>query len=246
MEKKICSKCKEEKNISEFYIDKTKIDGLYSCCKICKKSYLNTRKDEMKTYLKKWKLKNPNYNKLFIEKNPDYVKNYYINNRTKMIDSVKKHYFKNKETILPKNREYALKYYYENIDIIKEKRKEYDKNNREKRNNYISDRKLNDPNYRLSCIVRNRVRIFLKLNNITKTNKTFDIVGCTPEFLKEHLEQQFTEGMSWDNQGKWHIDHKIPLSSAKTEEEIYKLCHYTNLQPLWAEDNLKKGCKILN
>jgi hypothetical protein len=95
-------------------------------------------------------------------------------------------------------------------------------------------------------MVRGRVNKFLKSKNITKTNKTFDIVGCTPEFLKEHLEQQFTEGMSWDNQGKWHIDHIIPLSSAKTEEEIYKLCHYTNLQPLWAEDNLNKGCKILN
>jgi hypothetical protein len=65
------------------------------------------------------------------------------------------------------------------------------------------------------------------------------------EFLKKHLEIQFIEGMSWENQGKWHIDHKIPLSSAKTEEEVYKLCHYTNLQPLWAEDNLKKGSKIL-
>jgi hypothetical protein len=53
--------------------------------------------------------------------------------------------------------------------------------------------------------------------------------------------------MSWDNYGfyGWHIDHVIPLSSAKTEEEVYKLCHYTNLQPLWAEDNLKKGSKII-
>ena len=51
--------------------------------------------------------------------------------------------------------------------------------------------------------------------------------------------------MSWENQGKWHIDHITPLSSAKTEEEVYRLCHYTNLQPLWAEDNLKKGSKIL-
>ena len=51
--------------------------------------------------------------------------------------------------------------------------------------------------------------------------------------------------MSWDNYGDWHIDHIIPLSSAKTEEEIYKLAHYTNLQPLWAEDNIKKSNKIL-
>ena len=86
---------------------------------------------------------------------------------------------------------------------------------------------------------------FLKVKNIRKKNKTFEIVGCTPEFLKEHLEKQFVDGMTWENRGEWHIDHKIPLSSAKTEEELYKLCHYANLQPLWAEENLKKGNKII-
>ena len=246
MTKKICSKCKEEKELCEFYTDKTKIDGYYSSCKECKIIYSKTRVDENKTYLKLWKIDNPDYHKKFREKNPDYVKNYYKNNKTKMIESVKKHYNKNRDSLLSKKRNSSLKYYYENIEIIKEKNKEYNKNNREKRNIYISNRKKNDPIYRLSFIVRNRVRSYLKKNNITKNDKTFDIVGCTPEFLKEHLERQFMEGMSWDNQGKWHIDHKIPLSSAKTEEEIYKLCHYTNLQPLWAEDNLKKGCKILN
>ena len=93
-------------------------------------------------------------------------------------------------------------------------------------------------------MVRSRIYNYVNKNN-NKTYKTVDIVGCSPEFVKEHLEKQFIEGMTWENQGKWHIDHIIPLSSAKTEEEVYKLCHYTNLQPLWAEDNLKKGSKIL-
>lgn len=76
--------------------------------------------------------------------------------------------------------------------------------------------------------------------------KTFDIVGCSPEFLKEYLEKQFTEGMSWELMGHHiHIDHITPLSSASTEEELYKLCHYTNLQPLWAQENLSKGNKII-
>jgi hypothetical protein len=61
----------------------------------------------------------------------------------------------------------------------------------------------------------------------------------------EYLGDLFTEKMNWDNYGKWHVDHIIPLSSANTEEEIYKLCHYTNLQPLWAEDNIKKSNKII-
>lgn len=88
------------------------------------------------------------------------------------------------------------------------------------------------------------MRIFMKSNNITKRNRTFEIVGCSPEYLKEHLEKQFTDGMSWEKLGKEiHIDHIIPLASAKNEEEVYRLCHYSNLQPLWAIDNIKKGSK---
>jgi hypothetical protein len=88
---------------------------------------------------------------------------------------------------------------------------------------------------------------FFKSNNIYKTNKTFEIVGCTPQQLKEHIQLQFKDNMSWENYGYygWHIDHIIPLSSANTEKELYKLCHFTNLQPLWAEDNLKKSNKML-
>jgi hypothetical protein len=94
--------------------------------------------------------------------------------------------------------------------------------------------------------MNSRLRVFLKSKNLTKKNKTFEVIGCTPKELKEHLENQFTDGMSWDKMGKEiHIDHIIPLSSAKTEEEIYKLCHYKNLQPLWAIDNMKKGDKII-
>jgi hypothetical protein len=100
---------------------------------------------------------------------------------------------------------------------------------------------------KLSNNVRCRVKNFLKSKNIKKNNKTFDIVGCNPEILKEYLEKQFVDGMSWDNYGKygWHIDHIVPLSSANSEEELFKLCHYTNLQPLWAFDNLSKGNKII-
>jgi hypothetical protein len=92
---------------------------------------------------------------------------------------------------------------------------------------------------------------FLKSKNIKKTNKTFKMVGCTPEFLKEYLEKQFyphsktKEPMTWKNNTirGWHVDHIKPLASAKTMEGIEKLMHYTNLQPLWAEENLKKSNK---
>jgi hypothetical protein len=247
MQTKICKKCNIKKDVCEFYRDNTKIDGYYSSCKECKNTYSKTRVVETKTYLKLWKIKNPNYKKLFLEKNPDYTKQYYQKNKDKMIESVKKHYYKNKESILPKIREYSLNYYYKNSEMIKEKNKKYRKVNRLKINQYISEKKLNNPIYRLSHIVRNRIYCFLKLKNIKRQNKTFQIIGCSPDFLKEHLESQFTNGMTWENYGLygWHIDHIIPLSSAKNEEEIYKLCHYSNLQPLWAKENLIKSNKIL-
>jgi hypothetical protein len=133
-----------------------------------------------------------------------------------------------------------------NPNKVKLRRKTYYENNKEKQFKYVRERSKTDPIFKLGNNMRRRISIFFTLNNITKRNKTFDIVGCTPEFLKEHIEKQFTEKMSWGLMGKYiHIDHIIPLSSAKTEEEVYQLCHYTNLQPLWAEDNLRKGNKII-
>lgn len=69
------------------------------------------------------------------------------------------------------------------------------------------------------------------------------MLGCDWPTLKAHIESQFTGGMSWGRFAEIHIDHIVPLSSAKNEQELEALCHYTNLQPLWAKDNQRKGCK---
>tara|TARA_R110000868_G_scaffold197522_1_gene443686 strand:+ start:303 stop:917 length:615 start_codon:yes stop_codon:yes gene_type:complete len=143
------------------------------------------------------------------------------------------------------NQEYYKKYFEEyyiiNYETEKERKLKWYRDNLEYFNNYQKKRKKEDIMFKLKTDMRNSVNRYLKY----RSQKTFDIVGCDPQFLKEHLENQFTDGMGWDNRSEWHIDHIIPLSSAKTEDEIYKLCHYTNLQPLWAEDNLKKSNKIL-
>ena len=157
---------------------------------------------------------------------------------------------------IEKKRELGKKSYWKNRDkelerskIRHEKNKEkeiqYRKDNRNKINEREKNRYNNDFLYKLKVNMRNRLRLFLKSKKIYKTNTTFNLVGGTPEIIKEYIESQFTDGMKWDNHGKWHIDHIIPLSSAETEEEVYNLCHYTNLQPLWGEDNLKKGKKII-
>lgn len=93
--------------------------------------------------------------------------------------------------------------------------------------------------------IRGRIYSYTKYGGKSKT--TFEIVGLTAQELKIYIENKFTNGMTWENYGPygWHIDHKIPLDSAKTEKDLYDLCCYTNLQPMWWNENLKKGSKIL-
>lgn len=95
--------------------------------------------------------------------------------------------------------------------------------------------------------VRRRLKKYLNKFKVGKNNKTFDHIGCTPNELKQHIESLFSDGMTWVNYGLygWHIDHIVPLSSANTLDEMLKLNHYTNLQPLWWYDNLSKNKKIL-
>jgi hypothetical protein len=106
-------------------------------------------------------------------------------------------------------------------------------------------RKDTDPLFKLTMNLRTRIYCAVKSKSWNKRNTTAEILGCDYETVKKHLENQFIDNMSWDNYGRWHIDHIKPLAKAETEEELYKRCHYTNLQPLWAADNLSKGAKEL-
>jgi len=98
--------------------------------------------------------------------------------------------------------------------------------------------------FKLSKGIRNLIRISVKNAGFVKKTKSENILGCTIKEFKLFIETQFVDGMTWENHGKWHFDHKTPISWAKTEEEIIKLNHYTNFQPLWAEDNIKKSNKF--
>lgn len=108
---------------------------------------------------------------------------------------------------------------------------------------YVKKRRATDPMFALKTGVRSRVASLLQ-KYAGKKDSTLAIVGCSWEELRGHIEKQFQPGMSWGNRSEWHIDHIVPLASAKTEEELLRLCHYRNLQPLWAEENLKKSDKM--
>lgn len=152
---------------------------------------------------------------------------------------------KNKTKILERHKEY----YQENKERISEQKREYQKRTADKRRQYKREyekqRKDNDPLYRLTQNYKNRINKALKGIGI-KSKTTEELLGCSVEDFWTHLENQFKEGMNWENQGKWHVDHIIPIASATTIEEREKLFHYSNCQPLWAKENLAKADKIIS
>jgi hypothetical protein len=128
-----------------------------------------------------------------------------------------------------------------------EKRRAYKRNRQQTEHgkkmarDYVAHRTKEDPMFALKNRLRSRVNVCLRKNGWSKNSKTIKMLGAEWETVKAYLESLFLNDMSWDNRGDWHIDHIIPLASAQNEEELQKLCHYTNLQPLWAIDNLKKA-----
>jgi len=127
-----------------------------------------------------------------------------------------------------KEKEYKRIYRENNKDNIREYNRKYEKN-----------RKEYDELFKFKRSVRSLIcRSFKYVGK--KSSKTTDMIGCSIEELKKHIESLFLDGMNWDNRHLWHIDHIKPLSTAKTIDDVYILNHYTNLRPLWAVDNLNK------
>ncbi len=189
---KKCSKCKKEKDLSEFYKRNSSKDGFLSHCKSCEKEYNKSRKNKIK------------------ESNATY-------------------YAKNKSSISEKNKEW--------VNANKEKVREYFRKR-------ASNKLKTDPIFKMKRNLRNRTWYAFKNKGFKKDVRTVEVLGANWDIVERHIERQFKEGMNWENQGEWHIDHIIPLASANTEEDLKILFHYTNLQPLWAYENISKGDSI--
>ncbi len=154
-------------------------------------------------------------------------KKWYKNNKLKASKTRKKYKEKNKEKLCKQN-------------------SEYNKKNLEKFNRLRRERSKIDLDYKIKTNLRTRLHHAIK--DRTKSKRTFDLLGCSINQLKKHLESQFVERMTWDNYGLhgWHIDHKKPcnLFDLTKESEQLKCFNFKNLQPLWAIDNWKKGNRI--
>lgn len=169
-------------------------------------------------------------------------RNYDFKNREEIRKRARLHYQKNAE----KEKERAVQYRKKN----KKKLAVWYQNNKSRILKRQLDRSLVDPRFRLRRSISACIRERLYSRKISKNyKKTFSFVPYTIEDLVSHLEALFQPGMTWDNYGKWHIDHIIPDSSFKyqtTDDEEFKKCwSLSNLQPLWARDNLIKSNKIL-
>lgn len=163
--------------------------------------------------------------------------------KQKKCENQKLYYQKNKEN----RKEYNKEYYDKNKVKLINYQKEYKKTNEKKMREYFRlnhHKRKTSLEYRIKRACRARISAALK-NNAKKASLTSDLIGCSVSKLKEHLEKQFKQGMSWENYGDWHIDHIIPCAifDLTKPEQQRKCFHYLNLQPLWAKENCSKGAK---
>jgi hypothetical protein len=187
-------------------------------CKICKKEFIPYRNHQK--YCSKECYKQgfgKNYMKQWVLKNQEKVK-------------------KQRESYKEKSRK---------LDSKRRKTSKRKKYMKEYCKKYVNNKLKTNLNYKIKCYLRHR--IYMALNGNPKLSTTMKLVGCSIKYLKKHLEKQFKIGMNWSNYGKWHIDHIRPCASFDLSKpsEQKKCFYYTNLQPLWAEENLRKHCKIM-
>lgn len=224
---KTCTRCKESKPSTTEYFHK-KDKGLTSHCKVCRNAHKRDYREKNKEVIN---AKQKFYDKGNIEKR-------------------KNRYEKNKDSILKKQSEYnkankekRRAYLKANREKIRNRGKTYREKHKDRINQRVKKMRATNPNLRISHSLRERMRS--ALIGKCKSASTMELLGCSIEQLKEHLEYQFKESMTWDNYGYfgWHIDHIRPCASFDLNyPDQQKECfHYTNLQPLWAEENLSKN-----
>ena len=165
--------------------------------------------------------------------------------KARMAKYIREYWKKNKEKIEIKKKAYAEK----NKEYLRKKKSEYGKINRKniraKARKRVREYLKSRPQFKLREYLRNRVREVIKKQKGYKSNNTFKLLGCSPDKLRSHLEKLFKPKMSWNNYGKWHVDHIVPCSKFDlTDINQQRICfNYKNLQPLWARENIIKSNK---
>lgn len=170
---------------------------------------------------------------------------YYDAQRDRLLLDKRNYYVANSQMLLLKNKAY----YEANKDSLLSWHSQYRKDNRAQCNAWSTEWQKAQlevsPLFRIQRNIRALIRGKIRAGGYTKRSRTTEILGCDWEFFKSHIERQFVDGMSWSVFGSQiHIDHIVPMATATTEAEVLALNHFTNLQPLWALDNIRKGAKL--
>jgi hypothetical protein len=234
---KKCTSCQEEKPKSEFNKAKGGLGGLTSWCKACYRRWVEENKG---TLFYKWKE--------YREKNKDIIQE-------------RKRAYHQTEKSKQQRKDYILR----NPEVKKRISNKYARNNRQKvmetsrgsilknpekyrkySREYMRSKKETNPGFAMECRLRSRIIHALRGKGTRKAAKTMELVGCSIEAFKDYVQRRFKPGMSWENRGEWHLDHIVPCASFDlTDPEQQKVCfHYTNLQPLWGKDNIRKKDRI--
>ena len=222
---KVCTTCKLEKSFEEFRKNKLTKDGYKSQCKLCvsitDKLYREAHNNDILKKQKEWR-------KLNKDKKTSSNKKWSENNKEHIKEKAKLY----RENSLPRT-EYYKEWYQNNINTIKDRTKLYKCNKR--KTDYLFNAKDK---------IGNLIRSSLKKKGFKKQSRTCEILGCDYEFFIQYIADKFLDGMSWNNHGEWHLDHIYPISKAIDENHMILLNHYTNFQPMWKLDNIKKGNKV--
>lgn len=244
MDDKRCSLCGAIKPISNYYKRVDSLDGYRNECMACLSERCKAKYKNNSEYSKQKAIEWYRNNKAIAhQRSKEWVKA----NSKKRNKINKKHYQNNKEKKKVYQRLWAQNNP-EKVKVIKEKeRKKHTEKYREYHNKLHCRRYKTDNKYRLNHLIRGAIHASLKGRKEGRYWE--DIVGYTINQLIIHLENNFKDGMNWDNQGEWHIDHEKPISSFRyssyDDEEFKKCWTLDNLQPLWAHDNLTKHAKII-
>ena len=226
-------------------------------CPICGNGFEKSKFHPKQVYCSK-KCLNKVYNKSYYEANKDRKKAYDEANKDRKKAYNKAWYEANKDKVKKYRKVYGKIYKEANKNKIRKTKRLYRELNKDKinvhRRAYSEKRYKTDINFKLKLLLRDRIRSAIKRTvkrtvKGKKCNNTIKLLGCTIQEAREYIEKQFKKGMTWENHSYngWHIDHIIPCALFDlTDPEQQKKCfHYTNLQPLWAKENMSKGAKIL-
>lgn len=235
---KLCTGCQTIKSVDEYWKNKKKHDGLERICIICLKK---DRKIRYKNRTEEQIVNTKKTRKLYAENNKEKLK-VWLKEYSKTLEAREKakinqarYRLNNAEKVREYNKAAKAKVRKENPERL------YKINLKYRKKKFAED-----PIYRFKVYIRHNVHRGFKAVGEKKCRSTEKILCISLEEFKTYIESKFKDGMTWENYGLrgWHLDHIIPLSTAKTKEEVIALSHYTNFQPLWWRDNICKSNKI--